>query len=87
MIQNILTFCVKNDLTFVEGSIPSGKLVANDINRNSIYLVTPYDEAIVKANFQTNLQSDTPTSVLGILVQWVKLLLMKLSLLASLTIT
>ena len=68
MIQNILTFCVKNDLTFVEGSIPSGKLVANDINRNSIYLVTPYDEAIVKANFQTNLQSDTPTSVLGILV-------------------
>ena len=70
MIQNILTFCVKNDLTFVEGSIPSGKLVANDINRNSIYLVTPYDEAIVKANFQTNLQSDTPTSVLGILVQW-----------------
>lgn len=68
MIQNILTFCVKNDLTYVSGSIPSGKLVANDINRNSIYLITPYDEAIVKANFQTNLQSDTPTSVLGILV-------------------
>lgn len=68
MIQNILTFCVKNDLTYVSGSIPSGKLVANDVNRNSIYLITPYDEAIVKANFQTNLQSDTPTSVLGILV-------------------
>ena len=68
MIQNILTFCVKNDLTFVDGSLPSGKLVANDINRNSIYLITPYFEATVFANFQSNLQADKPTSVIGVLV-------------------
>ena len=65
MIQNYLVFCVKSDLTFVEGSLPSGKLVANDVNRNSIFVIAPHIGTIITANFITTTQGDLPRTTFG----------------------
>lgn len=53
MIQNVLTFVVKGDFRFVEGSLPVGKLTATSINRNSIYLVAPFSiDNVITVNFR-----------------------------------
>ena len=40
-IINKLVFVVNENNDYVPQSIPSGKITANDINSNFIYLITP----------------------------------------------
>lgn len=65
MIQRNLVFCIDNDLKFVNGSIPSTKLTANDINRDVIYVVAPFEiSSVVKVKFTDELNQQESVSQL-----------------------
>jgi hypothetical protein len=68
MIQNYLVFCVDAQAKYVQGSIPVGKLTANDINRNSIWVISPfYPTGTVRGSFQTKDRVIEQVSSTGIL--------------------
>lgn len=65
MIQRNLVFCIDNDINFVSGSIPSTKLTANDINRDVIYVVAPFEiSSVVKVKFTDELNQQESVSQL-----------------------
>lgn len=69
MIQNYLVFCIDGQAKYVQGSIPTGKLVANDINRNSIWVISPfYPTGIVRGSFQTKDRVIEQVSSVGVLM-------------------
>jgi len=64
MILNNLVFCIDENKKFVNGSIPSGKITANDINSNFLYVITPSPiRTLIKASFQNEMQNETPETV------------------------
>src|SRR5690554_100017 len=59
MIINKLVFPIKADLSFVEGGIPQGKLTANSINRDILYVISPaVKETVITAFFQNQKQTE-----------------------------
>lgn len=63
-IINKLVFVVNENNDYVPQSIPSGKITANDINSNFIYLISPADiRTVIKVNFQDEYQNTSPVSV------------------------
>src|SRR5690554_6337328 len=59
MIINKLVFPIKADLSFVEGGIPQGKLTANSINRDILYVISPAVKAtVITAFFQNQKQTE-----------------------------
>ena len=65
MIQRNLVFCIDNNINFVSGSIPSTKLTANDINRDVIYVVAPFEiSSVVKVKFTDELNQQESVSQL-----------------------
>lgn len=63
-IINKLIFVVNENNDYVPQSIPSGKITANDINSNFIYLISPADiRTVIKVNFQDEYQNTSPVSV------------------------
>lgn len=65
MIQRNLVFCIDNNINFVSGSIPATKLTANDINRDVIYVVAPFEiSSVVKVKFADELNEQESVSQL-----------------------
>src|SRR5690554_1309150 len=65
MIQRNLVFCIDNNINFVNGSIPATKLTANDINRDVIYVVAPFEiSSVVKVKFVDELNQQDSVSQL-----------------------
>lgn len=64
MILNNLVFCIDENKKFVNGSIPSGKITANDINSNFLYVITPSPiKTLLRASFQNEMQNETPETM------------------------
>lgn len=65
MIQRKLVFCIDNNIKFVSGSIPATKLTANDINRDVIYVVAPFEiSSVIKVKFADELNEQENVSQL-----------------------
>lgn len=65
MIQRKLVFCIDNNINFVSGSIPATKLTANDINRDVIYVVAPFEiSSVIKVKFADELNQQENVSQL-----------------------
>ena len=63
-ILNKLVFPIKPNREFVSGGVPTGKLTANDRNKDLIYVVSgAVAQSIITANFQNKLQNEDAVSV------------------------
>lgn len=73
MIQNYLVFCINGNAKFVDGSIPSGKITANSVNKNSIFTISPFaQDTIIKGVFQPKDRAIEPMTVWSVPTDKVK---------------
>lgn len=64
MIINKLVFPIKADLSFVEGALPQGKLTANNLNRDILYVLSPtVSNTVITVSLQNDLQSEEVVKV------------------------